>query len=83
MGWCAVSRRRSHPLLNGVADGSHFYFVHSYALPVADYSVAEAQHAGPLTAVAASGNFVAAQFHPERSSRAGARFLANFLALSA
>jgi glutamine amidotransferase len=83
MGWCAVSRRRSHPLLNGIADGSHFYFVHSYALPVADYSVAEAQHVGPLTAVAASGNFVAAQFHPERSSKAGARFLANFLALPA
>lgn len=83
MGWCAVSRRQSHPLLNGIADYSHFYFVHSYALPVADYTVAVAQHAGALTAVAATGNFVAAQFHPERSSTAGARFLANFLALPA
>jgi glutamine amidotransferase len=68
--------------MDGIADGSHFYFVHSYALPVADYSVAEAEHAMRLTAVAVSGNFVAAQFHPERSSAAGARFLRNFLALA-
>ena len=68
--------------MDGIPEGSYFYFVHSYALPVADYSVAEANHSEPLTAVAALGNFVAAQFHPERSSGAGARFLQNFLALS-
>jgi glutamine amidotransferase len=82
MGWCSVTTSRMHPVMDGIAEGSYFYFVHSYALPVADYSVAEAQHAAPLTAVAASGNFVAAQFHPERSSTAGARFLRNFLALA-
>ena len=83
MGWCPVRLRRGHPVMEGVCEGSWFYFLHSYALPVADYSVAEASHATPLTAVAARGNFVAAQFHPERSSRAGARFLRNFLALAA
>jgi glutamine amidotransferase len=82
MGWCPVTTLRAHPVMDGIADGSHFYFVHSYALPVADYSVAEAEHAMRLTAVAVSGNFVAAQFHPERSSAAGARFLRNFLALA-
>jgi len=81
-GWCPVTTSRPHPVMDGIAEGSHFYFVHSYALPVAGYSVAETQHAIPLTAVAAAGNFVAAQFHPERSSTAGARFLRNFLALS-
>lgn len=82
MGWCPVTTSRTHPVMDGIADGSHFYFVHSYALPVGNYSVAEAKHATPLTAVAASGNFVAAQFHPERSSTPGARFLRNFLALA-
>lgn len=83
MGWCRVTQRKPHALLDGIVDGSHFYFIHSYALPIADYSVAEAMHARPLTAISASGNFFAAQFHPERSSAAGARFLANFLALAA
>ncbi len=83
MGWCRVTQRKPHPLLNGIVDGSHFYFIHSYALPVTEFSIAEASHARSLTAVAASGNFFAAQFHPERSSAAGARFLANFLALAA
>lgn len=81
-GWCPVTTSRMHSIMDGIAQGSHFYFVHSYALPVADYSVAEARHATPLTAVAARGNFVGAQFHPERSSTAGARFLRNFLALA-
>lgn len=81
MGWCPVTKRRAHPVLDGIAEGSHFYFVHSYALAVDSHSIAETRHAAPFTAVAASGNFVAAQFHPERSSTAGARFLCNFLAL--
>lgn len=81
MGWCPIDNCRPHSLLANIPDGSYFYFVHSYALPVADYAIATATHARPLTAVAATGNFVAAQFHPERSSSAGARFLANFLAM--
>lgn len=83
MGWCPIAIRSRHPILEGIEDGSHFYFVHSYALPIGEYSIAEASHARPMTAVAASRNFVAAQFHPERSSSAGARFLANFLGSAA
>ena len=37
MGWCPTSALRQHPLLHGIGDGSYFYFVHSYALPVDDY----------------------------------------------
>lgn len=80
-GWCPIDIRQAHPLFQGIANGSYFYFVHSYALPVAQFTLAETAHTRPLTAVAASANFVAAQFHPERSSAAGARFLANFLGL--
>lgn len=81
IGWCRVRQNELHPLFDGIKDGSHFYFVHSYALPVAEYSLATAMHRGPLTAVAAHRNFLATQFHPERSSTAGARLLANFLEL--
>ena len=81
MGWCRVTKASDHPLLHGIDDGSYFYFVHSYALPVADFTVATARHASLLTAVCSAGNFVATQFHPERSAAAGARLLANFLAM--
>jgi glutamine amidotransferase len=81
MGWCPTSAIRDHPLLNNIDDGSYFYFVHSYALPVADYSVATATHNDNFSAVVAYNNFYATQFHPERSSSAGASLLANFLEL--
>lgn len=80
MGWCRTSIARNHPLLNDIEDGSYFYYLHSYALPVSDYSLATAEHAEPFSAVVGHDNFVAAQFHPERSSAAGAQLLRNFLA---
>ena len=83
MGWCPITRRREHQLLDGLGDGSYFYFVHSYALPVSDVTVASADHAIPFAAVVRRGNFVAAQFHPERSSAAGSRLLGNFVGAAA
>ena len=73
---------RDHSLLNDIEDGSYFYYLHSYALPVSDYSLATAEHAEAFSAVVGRDNFVAAQFHPERSSVAGAQLLRNFLAES-
>jgi glutamine amidotransferase len=70
-----------HPLLHGVAADSYFYFVHSYALPVEPFTIATATHAAPITAIASERNFLATQFHPERSAAAGSRLLANFLAM--
>jgi len=81
MGWSPASLARQHPLLTGINEGSYFYFVHSYALPVADYSLATANHVDNFTAVLTYNNFCATQFHPERSSAAGAQLLANFLEL--
>jgi glutamine amidotransferase len=83
MGWCAIARTSGHPLLHGIDDGSYFYFVHSYALPVCDYTIATAEHANPFSAILSHNNFVAAQFHPERSSSTGARLLRNFVGLPA
>ena len=79
MGWCATRKISDHALLNQVEDDSYFYFLHSYALPESDYTVATATHAKPFSAVIAHRNFMAAQFHPERSSAAGAQLLQNFV----
>ena len=79
MGWCPVTRVAYTPLLDGIEDGSYFYFVHSYALPPSEFTLATADHAAAFSAVVGRNNFVAAQFHPERSSADGARLLRNFL----
>jgi len=82
MGWCPVTKSENHALLTDIDDGSYFYFIHSYALPLSKHTVATAEHAEPFSAVISRDNFVAAQFHPERSSATGSRLLENFLGLS-
>ena len=72
-----------HPLLSGVEDCAHVYFVHSYAAPVSADTVASCSYGVDFTALVARGNFMGAQFHPERSGPVGARILGNFLALPA
>jgi len=82
MGWNAVSRARgAAPLLEGIADGTHFYFVHSYAAPGGDWVEASCDYGGAVPAVVRRGAFHGVQFHPERSGEAGARVLRNFLSL--
>lgn len=81
MGWCATMKTTAHPVLQGIDSGSWFYYLHSYALPVASATIATANHRQEFSAMVRKDNFVAAQFHPERSSAAGARLLRNFLEL--
>ena len=85
MGWNRLLPRGEggHPLLSGVEDGAHVYFVHSYAAPVSADTVASCSYGVDFTAIVARGNFMGAQFHPERSGPVGARILGNFLALPA
>ena len=80
MGWNRVRRLRDSRLLDGVADDAHCYFVHSYALPVDDSTVASTDYGWEFSAVVERDNFLGTQFHPERSGTAGARILENFLA---
>lgn len=82
MGWCRLTRKHDSELLAGIDDGSWFYFVHSYVLPTGDETIATATHASEFAAVISRDNFHAVQFHPERSSAAGARLLKNFLEMS-
>ncbi|MGI9273169.1 MAG: imidazole glycerol phosphate synthase subunit HisH [Woeseiaceae bacterium] len=79
MGWCPVQKTADHEVLGDTESGDYFYFVHSYALPVSEDTLVVAEHAEQFAAVTANDNFVAAQFHPERSSAAGSRFLQQFL----
>lgn len=83
MGWCSVSTSLPSELFAEIDDGSYFYFVHSYALPISDFTLATASHREPFSAVCGRSNFMATQFHPERSSADGARLLGNFLGLAA
>jgi glutamine amidotransferase len=79
MGWCSIQKTADHDVMNGLDSGEYFYFLHSYALPVARHTLASADHANGFSAIVAKDNFVAAQFHPERSSAAGSRLLGNFM----
>ena len=82
MGWNRVCARVESPLLAGLEDDPWLYFVHSYAAPVGPWTVAATEYGEPFSAVVRHGNFHGAQFHPERSSSAGSRLLANFLELA-
>lgn len=82
MGWNRVIARAAGPLLDGIDDGAHFYFVHSYAADPGDHTRAVTDYGRDIAAVVSRGNFHGTQFHPERSGPAGARLLRNFLALA-
>lgn len=84
MGWNTLRMKRKHALLEGIElgdRGQHAYFVHSYHFKPKDSAdlVAEADYAGPITAMVARDNIAGSQFHPEKSQRLGLRLLANFL----
>lgn len=81
MGWNLTSLSPGCPLFAGLPGAAHFYYVHSFAAAPVPDTVAVADYGGEFTAAVARGNFYGVQFHPERSGPAGARLLANFLAL--
>jgi imidazole glycerol-phosphate synthase subunit HisH len=82
MGWNEVRQTLSHPLWEGIPQGSRFYFVHSYfpQPEIGALMAGESVYGVPFTCAVARDNLFAAQFHPEKSHVAGLRLLANFLA---
>ncbi len=82
MGWNTLDIERSCPLLAGMDGHPYAYFVHSYALPVSEATVASCRYGDSFSACVAWRNFYGTQFHPERSAAAGAQLLGNFLRLS-
>jgi glutamine amidotransferase len=81
MGWNELKIEQSHALLDGIAPGSHAYFVHSFQLkPVLpDDLIATTDYGGPLTAMVGNENIAGTQFHPEKSQATGIKLLENFL----
>ncbi|HCH01977.1 MAG TPA: imidazole glycerol phosphate synthase subunit HisH [Vibrio sp.] len=82
MGWNTVQPQDGHPLFKDIPADSYFYFVHSYAMQVGEYTIASCEYGKPFTAAVQSGNYYGVQFHPERSSKAGAKLIQNFLELN-
>jgi glutamine amidotransferase len=82
MGWSPVHQTRAHPLWGGIADGTRFYFAHSYHPAPADpaVTVGTTDYPSTFTCAIARANIFATQFHPEKSHRAGLQLLANFVA---
>jgi glutamine amidotransferase len=81
IGWCRTSQTAPSRLWDGIADGSYFYFLHSFTpeatrdrIACSDYSPA---------AAAAAANVIGTQFHPEKSGADGLRIYANFVAMCA
>jgi imidazole glycerol-phosphate synthase subunit HisH len=83
MGWNQLNIRRRAPLLEGLADGTHAYFVHSYYVVPRDQSViaTETQYGQPFCSMIWRDNLLATQFHPEKSQRHGLQMLDNFARL--
>ena len=83
MGWNALIRKRSHPLLKDVKEGDCVYFVHSfYAAGCDDSLVATTEYGKELTALVAKDNVMGCQFHPEKSGNVGLKILRAFSAIT-
>lgn len=85
IGWNEVAFTRSSPLTDGLADGTAFYHVHSFAARPADDDVvlARGDYGGPFVSIVERHPVYGAQFHPEKSSGAGLQLLKNFASICA
>ena len=85
MGWNTLRLERPSRLLDGIEDGAHMYFVHSYSAMPRDEAdvVATTEYGGTIAAVVQRGSVLGTQFHPEKSGRNGLRLYANFAAICA
>mgnify|MGYP000523304187 CR=1 FL=1 len=81
IGWNRCMQRRPDPMLDGIPDGAHFYFTHSFHALPADPSLLalDAEHGIRITAAIRSNNVFACQFHPEKSQAMGLRLLERFV----
>jgi glutamine amidotransferase len=84
MGWNRLRRHRPHPLLDGIEDGAHVYFVHSYYCEAPEEVViASTDYDRELPAIVGRGNVLGVQFHPEKSQSVGLKMIENWVAFLA
>jgi len=79
MGWNQVIANADSHLFRGIDENAYFYFVHGYAMPICESTIAQTLYGEAFTAAVQKANFFGVQFHPERSGAAGAQLLKNFL----
>jgi glutamine amidotransferase len=81
MGWNELRELKAHPLLEGIVERDHAYFVHSFQLKASrpETVLAVVDYGGPITAMVGRDNLAGTQFHPEKSQATGLRLIANFL----
>jgi glutamine amidotransferase len=81
MGWNEIRKERATPALEGIPDGAHFYFVHSFhVVPEETDLIATTTDYGiRFVSSIAKGNVFACQFHPERSGPLGLKVLRKFI----
>lgn len=81
MGWNELTIERDHPIVDGISDGEHVYFVHSYGSNVDAHTVASCDYGFDFAAIATNevGNVMGTQFHPEKSGETGLQILQNFV----
>ena len=80
IGWNTIGKTNSK-LFEGFTEEEFVYFVHSFYVPVCDFTAAETDYIHPFSAALHKDNFYATQFHPEKSGKTGERILRNFLDL--
>jgi glutamine amidotransferase len=83
MGWNELIVEQPSPLLAGIENGNHAYFVHSYHAKLADNSnlLASTEYGEKITAVVGKNNIYGTQFHPEKSQKTGLQLIKNFIEL--
>ena len=80
MGWNTIGKTNSK-LFEGFTEEEFVYFVHSFYVPVCDFTAATTDYIHPFSAALHKDNFYATQFHPEKSGKTGEKILTNFLNL--
>ncbi|KAA6350430.1 Imidazole glycerol phosphate synthase subunit HisH [termite gut metagenome] len=80
IGWNTISNTKTG-LFKGFTRDEFVYFVHSYYVPVNEFTIAETDYIEPFSAALHKDNFYAIQFHAEKSGKVGERILKNFLEL--
>jgi glutamine amidotransferase len=79
MGWNTVEWTGAHPYIAGVASGTSYYFVHSFAPDVSEFTIGVTHHGREFSSVLAKDNVFATQFHQEKSGEAGLQMYENFV----
>lgn len=82
MGWNTLTKVANHPVLKNISVGDYFYFVHSFAAPISEYTLASCEYGSEFSAIIGKDNFIGCQFHPERSGELGSKIIQNFLELN-